>query len=234
MAVMPNLIEFGSRDAASVAAANFVTETLGTHLLQNPSASLMVSGGTTPTQMFELLSGAFVEWAAVTIGLVDERWVEPTDAASNERLVRAHLLKGLAGAANFIPMKTNAQTPKAAEVDRDQVYAPHCQPATVLVLGMGADGHTASWFPGSGDLADIVSASQTRYVVAVDAPGADVPSRMTLTGAAVFRAQHVLLLVFGEEKRDLLLKLETLEPMDCPIRFAIDGLGDRLTIHWAP
>ena len=56
---------------------------------------------------------------------------------------------------------------------------------------------------------------------------------MTLTGSAVFGARRALMLAFGEDKRDVLQAAVTADPLTYPVRYAMDGLGDRLSIYWA-
>lgn len=230
----PALTEHPSRAAASQAAAALAVAALGAAILARGKASLMVSGGSTPVQMFEHLAPAPLDWARVTVGLVDERWVAPDHPDSNERLVRRHLLQGPASAAAFVGMKTAAADPAAAAADRSAVYAPHCSPVDFVLLGMGKDGHTASWFPGNTALAQLVSPPDGACVAAVEAPGATVPQRMTLTVPAVIRARRGVLLMFGEAKRAVFEAAATADPLQCPVRYAMDGMGDRLATHWAP
>ncbi len=64
-------------------------------------ASLVVSGGSTPLKLFQLLSNKAIDWSDVYITLADERWVDAEAADSNERLVRAHLLQNRAASAKF-------------------------------------------------------------------------------------------------------------------------------------
>lgn len=229
-----HLSEFPDGEAASRAAARLAADTLAAAIAQCSTASLMVSGGSSPARLFELLSRETLDWTKVTVGLVDERWVAPQDPNSNERLVRTSLLADAAEKAAFLPMKTAHPTPAEAVADRNAAYAPHCASISFLLLGMGADGHTASWFPHAANLVDILSPDAAQCVAAVEAPMAVVAQRMTLTGSAVIHANRALLLVFGAEKRSLLENMAEADPMNCPVRFAIDGLGDRLSIFWAP
>lgn len=229
-----HLTEFPSREETSEAAAHLAADTLGAEISRSGAASLMVSGGSSPVRMFELVSSAKLDWAKVTVGLVDERWVAPDHPDSNERLVRTRLLKNAAERAAFLPMKTGHGSPLEAVEDRNAVYAPHCASISFLLLGMGTDGHTSSWFPRAANLAEIVAADGAQCVAAVEAPMAVVPQRMTLTGSSVFHANRALLLVFGEQKRSILENIAEADPMNCPVRFAIEGLGDRLSIFWAP
>ena len=228
-------LPFGSREAATGFATQFIVGGLEKALEGNATASLMVSGGSTPGGVFDALTGEVLDWSRVMIGLVDERWVGPEDAASNERLVRQRLLRGHAGAAGFLPMKTLDAAPDAAVADRSQAYAPHCSPADVVLLGMGEDGHTASWVPGSAGLAEALDSQAA--VAPIDATGCPVAgdhtARITLSGQAVANAASAILLIFGEAKKTVFETALTASAMDKPIRYAIDKLGPRLTVVWA-
>ena len=232
------LTRFATREEAADYAAGLVTGALEQAVAARGRASLMVSGGSTPGPVFDCLSLHPLAWEQVTVGLVDERWVPPEDAASNERLVRSRLLVNRAGAAGLIPMWTPVETAEAAAADRNAAYTPHCAPADVVLLGMGNDGHTASWFPGSKGLEAALSPPDGAVIAAIDATGCPVAGsnvhRLTLTGPAVVSAGAALLLVFGDEKLDVLERARRADPLDMPVRHAIDGLGDRLTIIWAP
>jgi len=227
-----------SRDEAADFAARMAVGVLSAAIEESGKASFMVSGGSTPAPVFDRLAQTDMAWSRVTVGLVDERWVSPVDPGSNEQLMRRHLLTAKAGAAGFVPMKTFAQTAAAAVADRNLAYGPHSDPIDLILLGMGKDGHTASWFPKAGGLKGAMHAKPGEFVAAIDATGCpvagDVTERLTLTGPTIIDSDAAILLIFGDEKRDVLAAALKSEPDDCPIRFAVDGLGPRLTIIWAP
>lgn len=229
-------ISFPSREDAAGFCVRFIQGALETALADKPTASLMVSGGSTPGGVFEGLSKTDMEWARVIVGLVDERWVGPENSASNEGLVRSKLLTGLSGAAGFLPMRTTTKSPAEAARDRARAYAPHCSPVDVIMLGMGEDGHAASWFPGSKDLSKALSSDET--ITALDASGCSVAGehtqRMTLTGQVVASAKAALLLIFGDRKKEIYETSLTATVTDMPVKYAIDNLGPRLTVVWAP
>ena len=232
------IVRFETRDAALDFAAKFVAGGLERAIADRGRADFMTSGGSTPGPLFDRLSDWDLPWECVTVGLVDERWVPLDHDFSNEALVRTRLLKGPAGAAGLTPMKTLAATPRDAVADRNAAYAPHCAPADVLLLGMGGDGHTASWFPGAKGLETALTPADGETIAAIDAtdcPGAGSNTqRLTLTGPAVTSAHMALMLLFGDEKLDVLERALKSDPMDMPVRHAIDRLGPRLTIIWAP
>ncbi|MEH6410085.1 MAG: 6-phosphogluconolactonase [Hyphomonas sp.] len=227
-----------TREEAVDFAARMAAGVLEAAIEDSGRASFLVSGGSTPILLFDRLANTELAWDRVTVGLVDERWVSPVDAGSNERLVRHHLLTGKAGAAGFVPMKTDAPTASKAVADRAMAYKPHCDPIDLILLGMGNDGHTASWFPGSKGLKNAMHAQADVAVAAVDATGCPVagsmPHRLTLTGPAIVDSDAAILLMFGADKRDVFEAALKSDPAEKPIRFAVDGLGPRLTVIWAP
>lgn len=229
---------FETREEASRAAASFASEALVQAVVGEGKASFMVSGGSTPGAMFKSLAGMKLDWPKITVGLVDERWVAQDDPGSNERLVKESLLIGHAADALFLPMRTAAASAEAAAPERALAYAPHCAPISVVLLGMGPDGHTASWFPGSPSLPDAFAPPGGAPVVAVNAAGCagagPYPIRLTLSGPAILNAQRAMLLIFGSEKRDILTRAVDAPAAEYPIRHAIDGLGERLETFWAP
>ena len=232
------IASFGTRGEAVDFAASYIAGGLETAIADKGRASLVVSGGSTPGPLFDRLSGWDLPWECVSVGLVDERWVSPDHEASNEALVRSRLLTKRAGAAGLIPMKTGQATPADAVEDRNVAYAPHCTPADIILLGMGGDGHTASWFPGSQGLSAALTPSGRNVVAAIDATGCPGAGshvhRLTLTGPAVTSARMGLMLLFGEDKMDVFERALNSDPLEMPVRHAIDGLGHRLTIVWAP
>lgn len=233
----PRLIIMDNREDASVLAAELAAAALTGAVRAAGKASFMASGGSTPAHMFSVLSESDIDWQHVTVGLVDERWVTPDHPASNERLVRQKLLRDRAGAATFLPMKTSAAAPGDAVAERSAAYAPACDPVSCILLGMGPDGHTASWFPGAAGLGAAFGPGRAA-VAAIDAGNSplagDAPLRMTLTSGPVCSAGTGILLLFGEDKRAVLDQALAGDERTFPVRRAIDGLGERLSIIWAP
>lgn len=232
------LVLLDDRNEASALAAGLAASHLDAAITRSGKASLMASGGSTPGAAYRLLSDMELKWRQATVGLVDERWVEPDHPASNERLVRERLMQGPALEASFISMKTPAGSPEDAVADRAAVYAPHCAPISCVFLGMGGDGHTASWFPGSSSLQRALYPVGGEIICAIDASNApvagDQPYRMTLTAGPVCDASAAILLIFGNDKRTVLEQSLKGDERVFPVKRAIEGLGRRLTIIWAP
>ncbi|MGD9265450.1 MAG: 6-phosphogluconolactonase, partial [Lysobacterales bacterium] len=149
---MPGSVDFHAfenREAASRAAAGLLAgwldDALGRGL--ETSASLVVSGGSTPGPCFAQLSAKPLDWSRVTVVPSDERWVPAEDPASNEGLIRRQLLRDKAAPAQLLPFFRDgidaAQAPGLIEEDLKAVPRPF----SATLLGMGEDGHFASLFP---------------------------------------------------------------------------------------
>ena len=103
---------------------------------------------------------------------------------------------------------------------------PHL-PISVLLLGMGADMHTASLFPGADRLAEALAADAP-ILLPMRAEAAGEP-RVTLTAPVLRGAMNIHILITGTEKRDALERALTLTPEEAPVRAVLDNA----TVHWA-
>ena len=189
--------------ALAVALAERVADQLRASLVERDVALLAVSGGRTPLHFFEQLSQAALDWPKVQITLVDERWVDEQDPRSNARLLREHLLRHAAAAARFVPLYTGAATPEAGQEEANRRVHALPLPFDVVVLGMGMDGHTASFFPGGDQLESALDPRRPPGVVSMRAPDAGEP-RITLTLSALLQTRQLFLHIEGEAKREVL------------------------------
>jgi 6-phosphogluconolactonase len=153
---------------------------LGEAVAARGAASLVVPGGSTPGPLFDALAGKELLWSAITVTLNDERWVDPADPASNERLVRERLLTGCAAEAGFVGLKTAAATARDGLAEVEARLAAIARPFDVMLLGMGADSHTASLFPGSAALAASLDGDGRARRGGPHDPGAADPARRPL------------------------------------------------------
>lgn len=215
------------------AAVADIAGALATDLLSNQRARLLVSGGSTPVPIYRALATQPLDWARIDIALVDERWLPPGDPNSNAHLIESTLLIDRATAARFEPLLLPGRNLA------DSVHAANASAgsASVLLLGMGTDGHTASLFPGMRDF-DQVLANPADYC-AVDAstcPGAGPwPQRISMTPAGMARARTRILLIRGEQKRKILERvLRDIAPGELPVHVALTLPGSPLLIHWCP
>jgi 6-phosphogluconolactonase len=214
------------------ALASSVTNALTRHIADHGIATLAVSGGTTPVKFFQALAARQLNWAAVTITLVDDRWVPESSPRSNAGLVRQHLLQGRAAAAVFVPLVNGAETPEAGLSAADEAIAK-LRPFTAVVLGMGTDGHTASFFPGGDHLAQALAPMRGQNVDTMRAEAAGEP-RITLTLPVLLEAGTLALHIEGTAKRQVLDAARHPGPVeDMPIR-AILARDPAPEIFWSP
>lgn len=197
------MLTFPDPATLAVAQAQAVADNLRAALDARTGASLAVSGGNTPKAFMRALSAQPLDWSRVAVTLVDERWVAEDNARSNAALLRDNLLQGPAAAARFLPLYREVATPEDAldELERDLATLP--SPFDAVVLGMGNDGHTASFFPGGDRLADALDPDSTRRVLPMRAPGAGEP-RITLTLPPLLAARHLYLHIEGAQKQAVL------------------------------
>jgi 6-phosphogluconolactonase len=167
-------------------------------------ALLAVSGGKSPIALFEALRSQALDWAKVTVILVDERCVAPEHADSNTDLVRKHLLQDLAAAAEFIPFFDTLTEPlddaalDALVDSANRRLAKLPWPIDVAVLGMGEDGHTASLFPAAPGLDQALhSSGPLAWVRPVNA----LHARLTLTLPALLACRELVIALSGQAKQ---------------------------------
>lgn len=223
--------DFRDKDQLADALAEAVAADLKAGVKGRGEASLAVSGGSTPARFFRALSQRNdVPWDKVTVTLVDERWVDESSDRSNARLVKASLLTGRAAAAIFVPLYRGGTVPDAYAAGFAVREVPF--PFDAAVLGMGNDGHTASFFPGGDRLAEALTGEGP--VVAISAPGAGEP-RVTLTLPVLLASRSLYLHIEGNEKVETLAKAEQQGPVeDMPVRAILRQTQTPLTIYWCP
>ncbi|WP_221798059.1 6-phosphogluconolactonase [Oceanobacter mangrovi] len=179
--------------------AEAVADQLAERVADKGRACLAVSGGKTPQRFFELLSEQNIPWGKILVTLVDERWVDETSPDSNAALVRQHLLRNKAAAAYFLPLKNAAKTPVDGFMECENRLHEQIINLDVAVLGMGNDGHTASWFPHSKALDACMNEAGAAWSCPVMDSELNHP-RMTLTWSMLSRCQKLFLHFEGEEK----------------------------------
>jgi len=227
----PPFLAFDTRDALMQAASARIADTLERALARFGAACAALSGGTTPEPAYALLAQRPLDWSSVTFTLVDERFAPPGDPASNEGMVRRALAPAFKRGANLVPLWSDT-TPEAAAAQASKAYDRLW--FNVAVMGMGADGHTASWFPDAPLLRHALDPNNAQSVITISAASAaGKTERLTMTLSALKRAHRVLLLITGEEKRIAYEKaLTSIAPS--PIGALVAACGGRLETLWAP
>jgi len=217
------------RDQLALQLTEAVAEALRIDLTRQDNALLVVSGGSTPVPFFEALAACDLPWERLQVTLADERWVAEDAEDSNARLVREHLLQGPAAAASFVSLTTADATPEQGAVAVAERVAGLAWPASVVILGMGGDGHTASLFPDSQELP--LALATDAPAVAVRSPSQPQP-RITLSADRLHQARRHVLHITGDDKRGVLARaLSGDDARELPIRAF---LACPLATYWAP
>jgi len=217
--------------------ADLIEARLGRSLAERGTASLAVSGGSTPAGLYRALSERPLDWSGIWAVPVDERWVPPGTTGSNETLIRSTLLRNRAANATFIGLWTRAASPADGLEEAERRLSVLHDPFDVVVLGMGTDGHTASWFPHCDGLERALSETGPRLAAIKAKPSGvtgDYLDRMTLTLGEIRKAKVIVLLTAGAEKRGALERISGAGSVqDMPVR-AILGARPDLWVCWAP
>jgi 6-phosphogluconolactonase len=231
---LPAATKFSDVESLSRVLADQIAAGLKTAIAARGLASLVVSGGKSPTRLFELLRDEKLDWSLVRVALADERWVDPSDPASNEKLVRDVLLQGPAAAARFLGLKNGAPTPDMGAVSAWETFARVPRPFDAVILGMGDDGHTASLFPGSPNLSSALNPAAVPGCVGMRAPV--VPhSRLSLNLSALLDSRRIVVLIAGDEKWRTYLAASAQGPVqDMPLRAVLRQTRTPVEVMWSP
>jgi 6-phosphogluconolactonase len=230
----PAVKNFPDAETVSRELATQIAGTLAAAVGARGIASLVVSGGHSPTRMFEILRAQSLDWSRVCIALADERWVSPEDAESNERLIRNVLLKEQAASARFLGLKNGAPTPDLGAVSAWETFARIPRPFDAVILGMGDDGHTASLFPRSPNLPSALNPAAAAGCIGMWAPTAPQP-RLSLNLTALLDSRRIVLFIVGEAKRRTYTAACAPGPVeDMPVRAVLRQSRTPVDVMWSP
>ncbi|MCQ0988861.1 6-phosphogluconolactonase [Jiella marina] len=231
----PVLHRYESREALAEALAAGVAAVLAGAIATRGVATLAVSGGSTPKRFFERLSKAEIDWADVTVVLVDERWVPEEHERSNAGLLRRHLLQGPAAAAHFEPFYMGSDEPEEVFDELTDRFQRLGRRFDAVILGMGTDGHTASWFPNAPGLGDCLT-RDPHAPVGIVRPETSPEPRVTLTLPMIVDARLLALHIEGEDKLSTYEAASAEGPVeDMPVRAVLRATRQEpLNIFWAP
>ena len=223
---------FANRSLASQSVAKRITAALEHDLDKAPEAALIVSGGSTPKQCYELLANTQLAWDRVHILLSDERCVHPDHQASNEGMIRRSLVTHRAAKAKLVSV-CDSDLPLVGNCD---VLAEKMRalpkPYSAALLGIGEDGHFASLFPDFDRLDEGLDLDSKQSCMLVNTAASPHP-RVTLTMPSILQSREVLLLFFGNEKRAM---YERAKLGDCryPLSRLLQQQHTPVRMFWAP
>jgi len=229
---MANFVEFSGALALNQNFAGKIADALRQGIAANGKASLVVSGGRTPLDLFIQLTRQELDWSKVVITLADERWVSPDNGASNEKLVRNNLLQGFAASATFIGLKNDAASPFEGADQTEQALKALPRPIDVVILGMGDDGHTASLFPGASNLAAALALDSDRTCMGMTPLTAPL-DRITLTLPVLLDSRNIYLHLMGEAKREVYERAEKgTDVNEMPVRAVLNQQQTPVNVYW--
>ena len=217
--------KYSDREMLIIEVAQKIVGDLKTALLTQENVSFVVPGGTTPGPIFDILCAADIEWNRVHVMLSDERWVPDDNDRSNAKLLRDRLLVNRAAAAKFTPFYVpDVNVADACKAVSEKLTSEW--PISVLVLGMGADMHTASLFPQANGL-DAALSADADALLPIQAEGQE--QRVTLSAPVLNSSISKHIVIFGDDKRAALDVAKGSLPEVAPVAAVLDGA----TIHWA-
>jgi len=215
-----NVNKFENNEELTNSLCERVASVLNEAITERGKATLVVSGGRTPKPLFEKLSQTPLPWSKVTILLADERWVLPDSDDSNDKLIKTVLLKNKAAQARYLGLFTAHQSAKNAVLSQSQRIGA-LPTFDVVILGMGADGHTASLFPCCDELE--VGMTSKEAVVATQPKSAPY-ERLSLTRQRLLDSRHVFFHITGDDKWTVLDKaMANHDPKRYPISDFVHG-----------
>ncbi|MGK0373984.1 MAG: 6-phosphogluconolactonase [Arenicella sp.] len=196
-------------DAQSLAEhlAGEVAQQIFKAINEKGSAVLALSGGSTPKPLFEALVEHDIDWAKVIITLVDERWVDQDHVLSNAAFMKTYLLDKLPDSVRFVPLYQKAETVEASlpfvisdylQITNSTVDAPRS--FDIVILGMGSDGHTASFFPDAENIDELVDIDSNEALLSCKSPSSQV-ERVTWSLPVLLNTNFLALHFTGYDKR---------------------------------
>jgi 6-phosphogluconolactonase len=167
-------------------------------------ARILLSGGSTPKNLYSLMSGEDLPWEKVLIGLVDERYVPQMSPYSNESMIKDCLVRNKAANVQVIGMVYDLKNRQTNSQIVNREYQPFKERIDLIILGMGDDGHTASLFPGD-PYSENAMISEDLGIFNTLAPN-HPKERITCGLRMLQEAEHSVLLIGGKQKLELLHK----------------------------
>ena len=175
-------------------------------------ARFLLSGGSTPMNLYSLLSEETIEWEKVKIGLVDERFVPKENLFNNETQIKNNLLKNSAKFATIFGMVYNYENEMLNLKMVNQQYKTFFERIDFTILGMGEDGHTASLFPGDKESEELMNTSNMG-VFSTKSPSFPY-NRITCSKELIANSNYIALFINGETKFNVLKNsIETQVPI---------------------
>jgi 6-phosphogluconolactonase len=207
-----------------------VSKQLKACITEKNKACLAVSGGKTPIEFFKQLSQQELDWAKVTVILVDERWLPVDHKDSNEKLVQDHLIQNNAKKAYLLGLKNSDELPSEGIMDCETQLRIQIDHIDIVVLGMGLDGHTASWFADSVQLPALLDGDTAAWCLPVEDDFLP-QARMSLTWRFIKRAEKIYLHFTGEAKNKVFMQACEEFSEELPVSHVLHQDGINVSVY---
>lgn len=229
---MYQLLKFSEREQLELNLAEKCAQKLNAAVISRGKASIAVSGGSTPLGFFKALSQHALPWDKINVVLVDERLVDETHSDSNTKLVKVNLMQNYASRANFVDIKpTDIDNVEA--VDRKIWQLTQLLPLDVAILGMGNDGHTASLFPCSDQIAKHMAMDAAPIIFSQ--PKTAPHQRVSFSFASLIQSKSLFMQLFSSQKLEVLDNaIQQQDPLVMPVSAFLQDKDKEVEIFWAP
>lgn len=221
--------------------ADDIAKQLVQSIAKQGRAVMALSGGSTPLLMMQQLRQRDVDWSKVVVTLVDERCVGEMHSLSNARFVREEFLSKLPSIPKFAPLyypeasNTSSLFEMVLENYADITASTKQSLASfdVVILGMGGDGHTASFFPDADNIDELIDDVSEQPLLTCQSPASQV-ARITWSLPMLLDTNMLALHITGQNKQQVLQKaIAGTDKTELPIRAAILQQQTPLSIYYA-
>ena len=227
MTKLAQYFEYDTANEWSSEVAEHIAIALVADIKKYGKASLALSGGNSPKPFLEKLALYRLPWDKVFVTLVDERFVPADDPSSNEKLIREFFLENCTGAVQFLPLYRDPDIQKNINLLNQNMILNDLH-YSVVVLGMGEDGHTASLFPNSDNLDEGLFDPVNMYSIQ-EAP-VEPKTRISMNLCAIGEARKIFIPLNGTSKKKVFEKASQGITKNLPISFVLENFKEKITI----
>ena len=220
--------DFKTADSLEKELLNSIETNIRISLKENNEALILLSGGSTPLSLYKKFKEIKkIDWSKIKFGLVDERWVNNSSKDSNFYNISEALGGQSTEKSTFIPLVYDELNEKKNISQAKKANIEFLGKKTIVILGMGTDGHTASLFPDNSKT-EIAISQLTPNILDNIAP-VSPKNRITHNLKSIFNSKKVILYIKGQEKKDVLekSKIDLL-----PISYVINTLSTQVETFW--